>query len=275
MLEVFTADQLPARIQEAIKGGVTRLLCPKCQGGQSKEISLGVKPLPGMDGSVPLVGLKCWRNSCGWHANVMFGEGDYFRLVRQHVHEGRVFDRPLTPPGESHKLTRKYELSEADYGSRFRVCAAPPCLAMEVRGPSGDLRGHLTRTFDEPKQVMAYKQSAQPWQDWWLSDDLNYPKHPKLFIVEDQISACKIHANGAHAVALLGTNMPVDKAHEIADYCLRSLTQPVLMLDHDAFDKACKLQSKYKHIMPNMLVSCIPCDPKDMPSDELRVYLSV
>lgn len=272
MLEVFTADQLPARIQEAIKGGVTRLLCPKCQGGQSKEISLGVKPLPGMDGSVPLVGLKCWRNSCGWHANVMFGEGDYFRLVRQHVHEGRVFDRPLTPPGESHKLTRKYELSEADYGSRFRVCAAPPCLAMEVRGPSGDLRGHLTRTFDEPKQVMAYKQSAQPWQDWWLSDDLNYLK---LFIVEDQISACKIHANGAHAVALLGTNMPVDKAHEIADYCLRSLTQPVLMLDNDAFDKACKLQSKYKHIMPNMLVSCIPCDPKDMPPDELRVYLSV
>jgi len=270
MLEVFTSDQLPEEVRLGIKAGAHKLRCPKCKGGKSGEISLSVfYPAENKPDHVPMVGLKCWRVSCGWVANVMFGEGEHFRLVRQQVHEGRVFDGPLFPPGDRHELTLGYGLTGKDYGTRFHISWEPPCLVMEVRGPNGELRGHLTRTFDKPKKVMAYKQSAQPWLDWWTLNT----RCKKLFIVEDQISACKIFANGGNAVALLGTNMPIDKAQEIAGVCKRHLLVPALMLDNDAIDKAIMLHKRYSHLMPNMIVSAIVDDPKDMPHEELRAYL--
>lgn len=268
MLEVFTSDQLPEEVRLGIKAGAYKLRCPKCKGGKSGEISLSVfYPAENKPDHVPMVGLKCWRVSCGWVANVMFGEGDYFRLVRQQVHEGRVFDGHLFPPGDRHKLTLRYGLTEKDYGTRFRVSHDPPCLAMEVRGPEGQLRGHLTRTFDKPKRVMAYKESAQPWLDWWLADA---PVSSRLFIVEDQISACKIHALGGSAVALLGTHMSVDKAREIADAAKRYNMPVRFMLDPDAFDKSLEMHRKYNHILPiGTSVICARHDPKDYESPDL------
>src|SRR5690606_31181656 len=167
MLEVFTSDQLPEEVRLGIKAGAHKLRCPKCKGGKSGEISLSVfYPAEKKPDHVPMVGLKCWRVSCGWVANVMFGEGDYFRLVRQHVHEGRVYTGVLILPRETHRLYTEYGLKPADTAGRFHVSYNGGELVMDVRGPNGDLRGHLTRTFDTPKKVMAYKQSAHPWQDW-------------------------------------------------------------------------------------------------------------
>lgn len=279
MLDVLTAEQLPGRICEAIKGGATRLMCPKCGGGQSKEISLSVRPLPGMDGSVPLVQLKCFRSSCDWHANVMFGEGAYFKLVRQQVHEAKIYDKPTKPAKLGIQgLLRRYELEPENYDGRWHVYTEGDGvgtyhLVAEVRGPSGELRGHQTRTFYKPKRCQAYKQSAQPWLDWWLQHELCTGR---LFIVEDQISACKIHATGiASAVSLMGTNMPVDKAREIADECKHRDMRPMLALDPDASGKAFAFQKKYAHIMPDMGVFVFKRDPKDTPMDELRRLINV
>jgi hypothetical protein len=134
-------------------------------------------------------------------------------------------------------------------------------LVMPVRDAYGRDRGHVTRTFDTPKRCYTFKATSQPWLDWWLVND-----HAPVVVVEDALSACRLAGCGLNACALLGTSMTIEQAKEInavAD------ERPVhLALDRDAFLKACKLQQRFSHILPNMCVNCLTVDIKNMDSDD-------
>lgn len=250
-------------LRTAIAAGQTRAICPACGGGSSREQSLSIR----QDG--PIVSLYCFRNTCGWRH--VAGSGDAPSARRER--EPRVYDGPLQPVGYAgvmgERLDYDYELDPRDYFGRWWE-GEPGSLVMAALGPHGQLRGHTTRTFTKPKRCMTYQSAlAQPWLDWWLPD--TFKKH--MYLVEDQISACKIASLDHCAAALMGTQLSPTKAGEIAQVCKARSLKPVLALDPDATTTAFGLAARYGHALPGLAVLPLPDDPKDIPLNELGSIL--
>jgi hypothetical protein len=163
-------------------------------------------------------------------------------------------------------LEKCYDLPLEAYEDRWRFaepidnCDGYYRLVMPVRSPNGEHRGYQTRTFSTPKKVSPYKESAQPWLDWWLQSPVRIGS--SLYVVEDQISACKLNHSGRNAVSLMGTNMPIDKAREIQQVRHKANLQVKLLLDPDAVDTAFKMQAKYAHMFQSQVI-VLQHDPKD------------
>ena len=148
----------------------------------------------------------------------------------------------------------------AEHG--WGVSADADTLIMPVRGPYGELRGHVTRTFDKPKRCYTYKATAQPWLDHWTMGDM---RSETTVIVEDCISALRLNGLGYNAAALLGTSITTEQAKEIqACYGQRPI---YLALDRDAFEKALHLTRKHSHIL-TMKPVCLDEDIKNMEHDD-------
>ena len=133
-------------------------------------------------------------------------------------------------------------------------------LVMPVRSPYGEVRGHVTRTFDTPKRCYTYKATAQPWLDWWTGN-----LYKVTVVVEDCISALRLYGLGYNAVALLGTSITTEQAKEIENYSRGA--DIYLALDRDAFDKALHLTRKHSHIL-RMRPICLDEDIKNMKNDD-------
>lgn len=251
-MKVLLLDRLPGQLQASIQDGQDRDYCPKCKGGQSRERSLSIRYVD--DG---IVKLSCWRASCGWYA-VSFIRPDA-RLQSNKVKEARPFKKETfnIDNTTAEFLNHRYGLKRPTYEQHgWKETADDLELVMPVLSPTGDLRGHLTRTFTTPKRCMTYKCTAQPWLDWWTAD-------ATTVIVEDTISACRLRQLGYQAVALSGTNMSNDDAREIAQY---APSRVYLALDRDAFDKSIEICRRHRHII-NMSPVCLDADIKDISGD--------
>ncbi len=259
MPDILTLDKLPDYLQEALRNHRGREVCPKCDGGSTREESLSIRPL---DDDV-LLKLSCWRATCGWYAYV---GGVDVKAVTKKVKPGSVYREPICGTSGTelgHMLVSQYGLTPGKwYAHGWGTSEDGKTLVMPVRDPYGRTRGHVTRTFDIPKRCYTYKATSQPWLDWWF--DTNNPA--PVVIVEDTLSACRLAGCGFNAVALLGTSITTEQAQEIAEV---ADSRPIhLALDRDAFLKAIKLCRRHAHILRCDTVTCLTVDVKNMESDD-------
>lgn len=254
-MKVIALDSLPLELQTAIHDGQVRTVCPSCQGGRSGEVSLSVRDL-----DEGIIKLSCWRASCGFYAVSFVDPGA--RLQSKKIKPGRPYAHKLKPVSGmlGATLALDYGLSPTVFDAHgWKQETNSETLVMPVRGPSGLIRGHTTRTFTTPKRVMAYKETAQPWLDWW-----RYCGQAKTVLVEDQLSACRLHALGYTAIALLGTSLSAGDVTEIQhNYTYDDV---YLALDRDAYVKSLQLVKRHNHIL-RMLPVCLDEDIKNMDSD--------
>lgn len=253
MTDILMLDALSPELRQAIAQVDARTLCPKCDGGRGREVSLSIRT--SADG---VVTMKCYRASCGWFGLTMTDTDAGFAFKRSKP--ARVYRDPTIPlQGKTKRmLANGYGLDRElmDYHG-WRLNERGTTLVMPVRDPFGRTLGHVTRTFATPKKCYTFKATAKPWLDWWVTDD-----EPTV-IVEDCLSACRLAGLGYTAVALLGTGISVAQAKQIRDYATGTA---VLALDRDAFVKATKLCKRHAHIVP-MIPVCLDEDIKNMKQD--------
>ena len=61
MPDILTLNRLPDYLQDALRSQRGREVCPKCDGGSTREESLSIRPRD--DGVITK--LSCWRATCG------------------------------------------------------------------------------------------------------------------------------------------------------------------------------------------------------------------
>lgn len=254
-MKVIPLDKLPDYIRTCLDAGVFRTVCPACQGGKQREESLSIR-----SAGEGMLKISCWRASCGFYA-VSFVDPaarwqlSNFKEGRPLLHETFPIDADLEAI-----LVNDYGLRPPVYLQHGWKQLRAGDLVMPVMSPVRLTRGHMTRTFDETKRVSSYKETSQPWIDWWYS-----PMPSKaIVIVEDQLSACRLAGLDYTAVALLGTNMSTEDAQEIS---ATAQQRPVyLALDRDAFQKSLTLARRHAHILP-MRPVCLDKDIKNIHTD--------
>jgi len=256
MTEVLLYEALPHELREQIDNGVTRCRCPRCDGGASREFSLDVR-----QADTGVLKLKCYRASCSWFG-ISITEPNAV-LQRKSVKPPSVYRNPTIPiQGDIQgKLVNDYGLSlEQAREHGWRLSEHGTELVMPVRDSYGNVRGHVTRTFGKPKRCFTYKETAQPWLDFWGGCE-----GAATVIVEDCISACRLASVGLNAVALLGTSMTVDQAKEIAE--VGKGADIWLALDNDAFEKSLHMAQRHAHVI-QMKPVYLTRDIKNMEHDE-------
>lgn len=267
MAEIRQLATLPDALRAVITAGTSRALCPSCGGGRSREMSLSVRQLA----VVGLVKLSCFRASCGYYSTVVVDSS--VTMPQTRLKQATPYTADTIPIGAGMGM-----FLEATFGLRdeiymphgWAMSANGHALVLPIRDPYGRVRGHLTRTFDNPKRVFTYKATAQPWLDWWAGDGTK-----PLVIVEDCLSACRLAGLGLGAVALLGTGINVEQAKEIAQVAKISHSHVYIALDRDAHTKSIKLAQHHAHIL-KMLPVCLDLDIKNMVcDDDIRALFGV
>jgi len=207
--------------------------------------------------------MRCWRASCGWRGITMNDPNTVMQARKmKKVTVYREAIEPITKHDFGEALRQMYNIHPAVWTEHgWGVNHEQKCLVMPIRCPYGGVRGHVTRTFTDPKRCFTYKATAQPWLDWWAADAENKP----IVVVEDTISACRLAGLGYPSVALLGTSISNPQAQEIGKIADR---RPVyLALDRDAFVKALGLAKRHAHIV-QFLPVCLTEDIKNMKDDD-------
>jgi len=251
-------DALPDYIQTAIDSGSIREVCPRCDGGSTRESCLSIRY-----SEDAVTTFKCFRSTCGWFG--MTAMDNRARVETKKLKVGRVYRNPTIPlQGNYVSILRdRYQLRRASAdGHGWRISEHGEELVMPVLDRYGRERGHVTRTFETPKRCYTYKATVQPWLDWWF-DDLN---SAPVVVVEDCLSACRLHGLGYNACTLLGTSMSTEQAREIADTAGDRAVH--LALDRDAFDKAMKLRDRHAHVLRIDTVACLTVDIKNIEHDD-------
>jgi hypothetical protein len=255
--------ELPDSVQQVVQRGqrkATGLLCPECQGGQSREGSLGVYVI-----GHELI-IKCYRIKCG-HLGKLLLSGDDVPLDAGTGFEPRPFLGDLhgmTGPAFNF-LYGRYSL-EAGTLDNFgvREVLGLNAVYLPVYGPRDSDRGGVVRRFDEwGKKADSYKTADEPWQAWYSR--LDFGKGTVL--VEDQLSAMRAWQRGWNAVALLGAEVSEDRSAELTKSARRPI---VLALDADAFPAACQAAKRHNWIDKVVLLKH---DIKDSTDSEIEVRL--
>lgn len=259
MRNVLQMDALPDKVRQAVADGVQRTWCPKCDGGTSHEQSLSIRQ--DEDG---VLRLRCWRSTCGWFATTL-ADPDA-RLIVTRIAPARPYRQATTSLDETameEHLADTYGLRPSTMGKHgWRINEQETELVLPILDPQGRVRGHITRTFGLPKRCFIYKETAQPFLDYW---PMPAGEWTPVVIVEDCLSACRLAGLGYNVVALLGTSMSIEQAQEIAQF---AGDRPVILaLDNDAFEKACVLRDRRAHVLP-MTVVFLQQDIKNMKSDD-------
>lgn len=259
MTDVLLFANLPDALRQDISNGVDRAMCPRCDGGSSKERSLSVR----QDG-IGVLKLKCWRASCGWYGISVTDKNA--KLQSRQVKPPCVYREPTEPLGAKMRMRLV-----CDYGCNLRRAKAHGwrqngwALVMPIRDPYGQTRGHITRTFDVYKKVYTFKATSQPWLDHWDGGSCI------TVVVEDCISALRLNSIGYNAVALLGTSLTLDQAKEINEHY--SSGKIWLALDNDAFEKSLHMAKRHAHVL-KMSPVCLTEDIKNMKfdADIIRIF---
>lgn len=114
--------------------------------------------------------------------------------------------------------------------------------------------------WDGPKAVVKMKEDSPSICFYW-----SHGKLTDWILVEDQISAIKLSAFGYNAVALLGTQLNLDKVRDIQRAGGRRIT---IALDEDATATAFTLAREYGLAFDKTKVVIMPQDVKDTDSEE-------
>lgn len=252
-MKIVPLNQLPAELRARIDEGANYALCPKCNGGRTGEVSLNIKQMDGVT-----ISLKCFRASCGWHVRTAGSSNNHtppdFRP--------RPLDADTYPLSYSMRgwLASSYGLIEDVVVARGWRQIDDHTLSIPLYDAYGRQTGHQTRTITTPKVCRIYKTVDKPVLDVWAPMTEEEP----VVVVEDSISAARLYCLGYGAVSILGTNITIAAAKEIA--LTADDRRVILALDRDAFDKALHLSNKLQHIV-RMTPVCLDADIKDMDHD--------
>jgi hypothetical protein len=182
---------------------------------------------------------------------------------------------PLTEEDREY-FRRKYEIGSG-YAAGFINRAGLPRYILPILAPNGAVRGHVLRTgwegspiappYPVYKKALTYMCAAQPVQSVYLTsyDDDRRVGIP-LVLVEDQLSAIKLHSAGYNAVALLGVpndgSIGADRVREIARL---PCSEVIVALDADATENAFQFVRKYGMAFKKIRVAILEKDIKDTP----------
>ena len=254
--DILLYSALPAELRESIEAGSSRSVCPKCDGGSSREASLDVR-----QDETAHMRLKCWRSTCDWYA-ITVTDPDA-RIQSKSIKPPSVYREETAPiAGEMlDTLVGAYGLDPecfTDHG--WTMSPNGRTLVMPILDANGLTLGHVTRTFESPKRCYTFKATAQPWLDHWYADTGG-----PLVVVEDCLSACRLQGAGYDAIALLGTSISCEQAREIAE--VAGEQKVVLALDNDAFIKSLSLANRHSHIV-KMYPILLTTDIKNLGSDD-------
>lgn len=274
--EVRPVHALPKYVREGIALGASRIRCPVCEGGKSRELSLSISQTPD---TIGLLRLHCWRDSCGWYCITLLDDAALIKYEGRKLQQGQAYKGCTMKVlrNMACEINRRWNILPSAYRGRwFQSADVTDELVMSIRNRSGHELGHITRTVAPKgeKVVRTYKTTAQPFLDWWLPTQSS-KKFP-LIIVEDSISAAIIASyHQCPALALLGTGMSVADAVSIRDEAKRLLTHDgrfLLALDPDAFETAKKLSNRHQGIL-ELVPVFMDSDFKDLSNEDRRKFI--
>lgn len=192
--------------------------------------------------------------------------------------EARFYTGRILPLEEADRVyfSQRYELDLA-IGLRFISRSDDGRYVLPINGPAGEQRGVILRKpWDGSPLVCSdtsapkadtYRYEAGPLQSFyqvppWLCTS------GVLVLVEDQLSAIKLHAFGYDSVALLGT--PTDKlasysgSDRVAEIVQAAGDREVIVaLDSDATEEAFKFARKWRSAFKRLRVAILSADLKD------------
>ena len=242
-----------------LSAGTHRLLCPKCDGGSTREKSLAVT----RDES----GARwfCHRAGCGYKGGIgKPTHGGETAPAREFV--PRPLDAPwrFPEPGEHwyKALTSRGVLRALvpSWCARvgFRVLESDPDVAVwEIRNIGGEVIGHMTRSKD--KRIREW--IVRPGPIYWYRGD----RRPRfVWMFEDALSAA-LATSETSAIALLGTKLP---AGLVGDLASMSPGHIVVALDPGAEDDASRIVYGLTARGFSVRVAILPVDFKDMPESK-------
>jgi len=217
-------------------GSTCRFVCPKCAGGQSKEVCFAIsQSVPGR------LHFICFRAKCSWRGTISAGQVVGNRIELPFDKKLRHFTRPVEELNaiQTQWYRDKFGLSPDD---GVAWCDSLGMYAYKVFGPEGQLRGWQLRDFRPGCQVKAsnYLHRDEPFISWYYPDK---PIIGGVIVVEDIPSARKVASCGIAACALLGTNLDFERAYEIAEQCENFV---ILALDRGTLPKCIEYRQRYE-----------------------------
>lgn len=221
-------------IAEDIEPGTSsRVLCPKCNGGDSQETSLSL-----FRDHTRQIAWKCFRAKCGYSGNLGRVVGGSTKTSTS----PKYFTAPHVPCSmntpEGLFLYERFHIDLSD----VYWCYEQKRFVLPVLGPAGNRRGTLAYSF-EP----GAKSKSIPYRERIDEPFIHYTNRTvqdrHAVIVEDWFSAQKVRDSAAQSIALLGTILNRDRVDE-----LKRVTkglQVILALDSDAYAKSIKYAIDY------------------------------
>jgi hypothetical protein len=228
---------------------VSHLVCPACGGGRSSERSAVTYERDGV------VFYKCYRASCSRPSGVLSG-----------VHTGVCPPRPalvfpkLQPlsAGRLKWIEDKFHLTNEDVRRLRPLWTDSGRYWYPIRSASGAELGGVARSYTSFPKSLTYQ------EDWGTGSWYGSPSD-EVWVVEDQVSACKM-AQHHMTVALLGTGLA-----PICRESLVALGKPiVLALDGDALAQSVRLSEKLQSAGCNTRVVYLEKDIKNLYPDEVK-----
>jgi len=246
-------------------GESTRIVCPECGGGSSREKSLNLSKNEGT------VLWNCHRASCEERGAA--GDRGNFVRTKQPRQERQ---RRITPyEGELSYLSDEWkdymrdalgwDAQHHEVG-RAMYAVADDRVAYPIYSPLGIRRGWVLRSYDPSCQTKALTRMDmdEPHLSWYRTQNNN-----SCVVVEDIPSAVRA-SRYTDAVALCGTGCGPDYAMEIAAY----YKNVVWALDADATGEAIKLMRKYATLFESSSVMVLERDFKNEEETALWKLLS-
>lgn len=212
-------------------GTSIRDICPKCGGGDGKERSLSVT----LDENGWLL-WKCFRASCDLKGRrLMWG------VVGRDGGTPKKLPKAFTGPLEPiHHKAERWQWFWRNFGLHHETLTAlgwkfaPEAdrIYIPYNGPDGQFRGSLLREWANKKEPrnLVYKELLDEPFIGWMPETRSGPP----VLVEDAISAAKIHQAGINAISLCGTHLSAHMVREI----LSRYPEAHIALDKDATAKA-------------------------------------
>lgn len=211
-----------------------RKLCPKCQGGRSRELSLSSVEVSGV------TAWRCWRAKCGYRTIMLTSDAP---PQTELCH--RPLPQVLPVTSEVRQYLIKYHI-DTGMGEHYGLSATTHArLMLPIYSPRGALRGWNVRGTRQGQAKANIHCTGNLTLAWYRADagaafeletahGISAELLPML-AVEDQLSAVRIAAAGLTACSLLGTNVSQAKILEIDKV---SHGRWLLALDADAIGKA-------------------------------------
>jgi hypothetical protein len=238
-------------------GETIREVCPRCDGGSSREKSLTITL--GEDGKLVW---NCFRTKCPGVKGTNDHNPSQHREPSPLVKKVRRFEgqtRALTDV-QLNRIRTLWGISDPPYW--YWTDDLGGRIAMSIRSPKYAHRGWVMRSVNPNAQAKAltYINPEEEGMSWYRE----HPQAPTI-LVEDIPSAVRAAAY-LNSVALCGTGVGIAKAQEIAEYAGSGV---IIALDQDATAQAFKIAEKWSLLWGNVKVLPLTQDIKDMKEKKL------